>query len=39
MRKVFAHGGDTILNPPMFLGPFEVVTLIIAELFRSAGRR
>jgi hypothetical protein len=37
MRKMFAHGSDTVLNPPMFLGPFEAVTLIIVELFRSAG--
>jgi hypothetical protein len=33
MRKMFAHGSDTVLNPPMFLAPFHVVTLMIAELF------
>jgi hypothetical protein len=30
---MFAHGGDTVLNAPMFLSPFEVVTSIIVELF------
>jgi hypothetical protein len=35
MRKMFAHGSDTVLNPPMFLVPFEAVTSIIAELFHS----
>jgi hypothetical protein len=34
MRKMFAHGSDTILNPPMFLAPFGAVTALIAELFR-----
>jgi hypothetical protein len=34
MRKMFAHGSDTVLNPPMFLAPFHVVTSMIAELFR-----
>ena len=34
MRKMFAHGSDTVLNSPMFLDPFESVTSIIAELFR-----
>jgi hypothetical protein len=33
MRKMFMHGSDTILNPPMFLAPFEAVTSIIATLF------
>ena len=33
MRKMFAHGSDTVLNPPMFLAPFHVVTLMIADLF------
>jgi hypothetical protein len=33
MRKMFMHGSDTVLNPPMFLVPFEAVTSIIAELF------
>jgi hypothetical protein len=35
LRKTFAHGSDTVLNPPMFLQPFEVVTAIITGLFRS----
>lgn len=35
MRKMFAHGSDTVLNAPMFLTPFEAVTAIIAELFHS----
>jgi hypothetical protein len=35
MRKMFAHGSDTVLNPPMFLPSFEAVTSIIAELFHS----
>jgi hypothetical protein len=33
IRKMFAHGSDTVLNPPMFLAPFEGVTSMIAELF------
>ena len=33
MRKMFAHGSDTVLNPPMFLAPFEVVTSMISDLF------
>jgi hypothetical protein len=33
LRKMFAHGSDTVLNAPMFLTPFEVVTSMIAELF------
>jgi hypothetical protein len=33
MRKLFAHGSDTVLNPALFLPPFEVVTSIIAGLF------
>jgi hypothetical protein len=33
MRKMFAHGSDTVLNPPMFLTPFEAITSLIAELF------
>ncbi|MBB6305025.1 hypothetical protein [Rhizobium leucaenae] len=33
MRNMFAHGSDTVLNPPMFLIPFEVVTNIIRELY------
>ena len=33
MRNMFAHGSDTILNPPLFLTTFEIVTDIIRELF------
>jgi hypothetical protein len=33
LRKMFAHGSDAVLNPPLFLGPFENVTEIIIELF------
>jgi hypothetical protein len=33
MRKMFAHGSDAVLNPPLFLEPFISVTEIIAELF------
>jgi hypothetical protein len=33
LRRMFAHGSDTVLNPPMFLMPFEAVTSIIAGLF------
>lgn len=35
MRKMFAHGSDAVLNAPMFLAPFQVVTSMIAELFNS----
>src|SRR5712692_4507479 len=35
LRKMFAHGSDTVLNAPMFLGPFEAVTSMIAELFNT----
>jgi hypothetical protein len=31
LRRVFAHGSDTLLNAPLFLSP---VTSLIAELFR-----
>jgi len=34
MRNLFAHGSNTILNPPLFLTPFELVTDIIRELYR-----
>jgi hypothetical protein len=34
-RNMFAHGSDTVLNPPMFLAPFEAVTSMIAGLFNS----
>jgi hypothetical protein len=33
LRKMFAHGSDTVLNAPMFLHPFETVTSMIAEIF------
>ena len=33
LRKMFAHGSDTVLNPPMFLTPFAAITAMIAELF------
>lgn len=35
LRKMFAHGSDTVLNPPLFLEPFKAVTEIIAELFTA----
>jgi hypothetical protein len=34
MRRTFAHGSDMILNPPLFLAPFEAITGMIAALFR-----
>jgi hypothetical protein len=33
MRRMFAHGSDAVLDPPLFLEPFRAVTEIIAELF------
>lgn len=33
LRNMFAHGTDAVLNPPMFLTPFELITETIAELF------
>lgn len=33
MRNMFAHGSDTVLNPPMFLTAFEIVTDVIRELY------
>lgn len=33
IRNMFAHGSDTVLNPPLFLIQFEEVTAIIRELF------
>jgi hypothetical protein len=33
LRNMFAHGTDAVLNPPMFLIPFQLVTETIAELF------
>lgn len=35
LRNMFAHGSDTVLNPPMFLTTFEIVTDIIRELYLS----
>ena len=37
VRNMFAHGSDAVLNPAMFLAGFELVTLMIRELFASAG--
>jgi hypothetical protein len=39
MRKMFMHGSDIALNPPMFLAPFEAVTSIIATLFAPDAAR
>lgn len=33
LRNMFAHGTDAILNPPLFLAPFHLVTATIRELF------
>lgn len=33
LRNMFAHGTDTVLNPPLFLAPFHLVTATIRELF------
>jgi hypothetical protein len=33
VRNMFAHGSDTVLNVPMFLEPFKIVTALIADLF------
>lgn len=33
LRNMFAHGSDAVLNPPLFLTPFEIVTDIIRELY------
>jgi hypothetical protein len=33
LRNMFAHGSDTVLNAPMFLEPFKIVTALIADLF------
>ncbi|RFB81163.1 hypothetical protein [Methylovirgula sp. 4M-Z18] len=35
IRNMFAHGSDTVLNPPMFLTQFGIVTNIIRELYSS----
>jgi|ERR1035437_699890 hypothetical protein len=36
LRKMFAHGSDTVLNAPLFLAPFEAITAMIAQLFDPA---
>ena len=33
LRNMFAHGSDTVLNPPMLLEPFKLATEMIADLF------
>jgi hypothetical protein len=33
LRKVFAHGSDTVLNAPLFLTPFRAIPAMIVELF------
>lgn len=33
LRNMFAHGSDAVLNPPIFLTTFEIVTDIIRELY------
>ena len=38
MRNTFMHGSDIVLNPPMFLTTFQIVTAIIRELFDSLPR-
>lgn len=38
LRNTYAHGSDAVLNPPLFLTQFEVVTQIIQELFDSSLR-
>ena len=35
LRNEFAHGSEIVLNPPLFLSTFAVVTDIIAELFNG----
>lgn len=35
LRNMFAHGSDAVLNPPLFLPSFEIVTDIIRELYIS----
>lgn len=35
MRKMFAHGSDIVVNAPLFLGPFEMVTELITDIFRA----
>jgi len=38
MRNTFMHGSDIVLNPPMFLTTFQIVTTIIRELFAPLPR-
>jgi hypothetical protein len=38
MRNTFMHGSDIVLNPPMFLTTFQMVTTIIRELFAPLPR-
>ncbi|UWU26174.1 hypothetical protein N2601_33555 (plasmid) [Rhizobium sp. CB3060] len=38
MRNTFMHGSDIVLNPPMFLTTFQIVTAIIRELFAPLPR-
>lgn len=33
LRNMFAHGSGVVLNPPLFLPTFEIVTEIIRELY------
>lgn len=35
VRNLFAHGTDAVMNPPLFLGQFKLITATIAELFAS----
>ncbi len=35
LRNLFAHGTDAVLNPPLFLAPFQLITETIAELFAN----
>lgn len=37
MRNTFLHGSDFVLNPPMFLTTFHLVTAIIRELYSPLG--
>jgi hypothetical protein len=36
IRNMFAHGSDTVLNAPMFLIPFKMVTAMIVDIFDPA---
>ncbi|MUZ65680.1 hypothetical protein [Agrobacterium vitis] len=37
LRNLFLHGSETVLNPPMFLTQFQVITRIIQELYEPIG--